>query len=192
MVAVPSGSFFDALLVRIGGEGDGGGDTDCGDDTGGDNGGDGTDGDGTDGGGTDGDGTDGDGDNTHDGEPEGSHRVAQAIADTFGVPVAEVLALHENGAGFGAIFKLYWLAAAGDTTVEALMADADGNGGFAFGKLFKEMDDEVSAFSAQHDDMPKNLGQAVSGGEKKDMDSLETDEADGHGPPDHAKAHGRR
>ena len=131
------------------------------------------------------------------GEGEDTHRVAQAIADTFGVTVDEVLALHDSGLGFGAIFKLYLLAAAGDTTVEALQSAAEGDGGFAFGKLFKEEADGVSALSAGEDGIPKNLGQAVSDGENDDEGADVAADGDGdddgsHGPPDHASAHGRR
>ena len=88
------------------------------------------------------------------------HRNAQVIADTFAVPVAEVTTLHDSGVGFGAIFKLYQLAAAGDGTLAALDSSAEGDGGFGFGKLFKEMEDEVSALSDGEDGLPKNLGQA--------------------------------
>ncbi len=133
------------------------------------------------------------GDDGDDGEVgEGAQAVAQAIADTFDVSQEEVLALHADGVGFGAIFKLYLLAAAGDTTVEALMAEAESDGGFAFGKLFKEMAGEVSALSAGEDGIPKNLGQAISGAKKGDgATALAADDVK-HGPPDHAKAYGRR
>src|SRR5437879_12602177 len=39
-------------------------------------------------------------------------QVAQVIADHFGVSQADVMALHDQGIGFGAIFKLYAIAAA--------------------------------------------------------------------------------
>src|SRR3990172_4116702 len=144
---------------------------------------------------------DGDTEGDADGEANGGEggdtpRVAQAIADTFGVTVDEVLALHDSGLGFGAIFKLYLLAAAGDTTVEALQSAAEGDGGFAFGKLFKEEADGVSALLAGEDGIPKNLGQAVSDGENDDEGADVAADGDGdddgsHGPPDHAAAHGR-
>ena len=136
-----------------------------------------------------------DNDNGNDGE--GAEAVAQAIADAFDdVSQEDVLALHEEGIGFGAIFKLYLLAAAGDTTVEALQSAAEGDGGFAFGKLFKEEADGVSALSAGEDGIPKNLGQAVSDGENDDEGADVAADGDGdddgsHGPPDHASAHGR-
>lgn len=127
---------------------------------------------------------------------EGAQAVAQAIANTFEVSPDEVLALHDGGVGFGAIFKLYLLAVAGDTTVEALQAAVEGDGGFAFGKLFKENADELAALSAGEDGMPKNLGQAVSNSKKSDeavaaVAGAVGDGGGGHGPPDHAPAHGR-
>ncbi len=94
------------------------------------------------------------------GDGEGAGQVAEVIATTFDVPVDEVTALRESGIGFGAIFKLYMLDAAGDGTLAALESSAEGDGGFGFGKLFKESADGVSALTAGEDGMPKNLGQA--------------------------------
>ncbi len=132
-------------------------------------------------------------DNGDDGE--GAEAVAQAIADVFGEDVSQedVLALHESGVGFGAIFKLYLLAEAGETTVEALVSDAEGDGGFAFGKRFKELTDGVSAVSAGEDGMPRNLGQAVSNAKNgNQVTALGADDDGDQGPPDHAPAHGWR
>ena len=95
-----------------------------------------------------------------DGNGDEPHRNAQVIADTFDVPVDEVTGLRESGIGFGAIFKLYMLDAAGDGTLAALESSAEGDGGFGFGKLFKESANGVSALTAGEDGMPKNLGQA--------------------------------
>jgi len=47
-----------------------------------------------------------------------THPVALAIADAFGVPVSEVIALHADGLGFGEIARAYFLA-------RELAADAD-------------------------------------------------------------------
>ena len=104
---------------------------------------------------------------------EGARRNALAIAETFGggltaeatgVSQEDVLALHEEGIGFGALYKLYLLAAANSTSVDALLetipTNADGKYQFAFGKMFKEATTEVSALSAGEDGVPKNLGQA--------------------------------
>ncbi len=131
------------------------------------------------------------------GDGEGAGHVAEVIATSFDADEGDVTALHEAGFGFGAMFKLYLLAAAGDETAAAILASGEkGEGGFAFGKLFKESEDEVSALTAGEDGMPKNLGQAMSG--SKDNDGVGTAEADGDGdedegdgPPDHAPAHGR-
>src|SRR3990170_2089062 len=98
--------------------------------------------------------------------------VAQAIADAFDdVSQEDVLALHEEGIGFGAIFKLYLLAAAGGTTVDDLLAtmdaDADGEFEFAFGKRFKDLTEEQRAVLESG---PKNLGQLVSASNHPDED----------------------
>ena len=119
----------------------------------------------------DGDGVDAQNDNGDNGE--GARRNALAIAETFGggvtaeatgVSQEDVLALHEEGIGFGALYKLYLLAAANSTSVDALLdtipTNADGKYQFAFGKMFKEATTEVSALSAGEDGVPKNLGQA--------------------------------
>jgi hypothetical protein len=47
-----------------------------------------------------------------------THPVALAIADAFGVPLSEVIALHADGLGFGEIARAYFLA-------RELAADAD-------------------------------------------------------------------
>ncbi|MCH8201003.1 MAG: hypothetical protein IIB85_03685 [Chloroflexi bacterium] len=108
-----------------------------------------------------------------------------------------MLALHDAGFGFGAIFKLYLLAAAGDETAAAILSSGEkGEGGFAFGKLFKELTDEVTVLTDGEDGMPKNLGKAVSdlkkdGTEATAASTDDGDEDDGQGPPEHAPAHGR-
>ncbi len=112
-----------------------------------------------------------DGDDGDDGE--GAQHIAQVIADTFGgdltaeasdVSQEDVLALHEEGIGFGALYKLYLLAAANSTSVDTLLdtipTNADGKHQFAFGKMFKEATDDVSVLTAGEDGVPKNLGQA--------------------------------
>ena len=124
-------------------------------------------------------------------DAEGAQNIADVIGSTFdGVSQEDVLALHEAGFGLGAIFKLYLLAAAVDETALAILASEEkGEGGFAFGKLFKELTDEVSVLTAGEDGMPRNLGQAVSNLQKDGAEA--TAAADGEGPPEHAPAHGR-
>ena len=131
-------------------------------------------------------------------DAEGAQNIADVIGSTFDDASQEdVLALHEAGFGFGAIFKLYLLAAAGDETAAAILLSGEkGEGGFAFGKLFKELTDEVSALTDGEDGLPKNLGKAVSGSKKDGTEPTVTstddgDEDDGQGPPEHAPAHGR-
>jgi len=132
----------------------------------------------------------------------GAEQVAQAIADEFGASQEEVLALHEQGNGFGALFKLYALAQATGTTVDDLLASI-GDDGYAFGKRFKELTDEQQAVL---DSGPKNLGELVSASHHPDeageagadaasqgMEKAREKFAasEGHGPPDGVPAHGR-
>jgi hypothetical protein len=133
-----------------------------------------------------------------DGDGDGAQNVADVIGSTFdGASQEDVLALHDAGFGFGAIFKLYLLAAAGDETAAAILSSGEkGEGGFAFGKLFKELTDEVSVLTDGEDGLPTNLGKAVSGSKKGDTEATgagtdDGDEDDGQGPPEHAPAHGR-
>ncbi len=133
-------------------------------------------------------------------DAEGAQNVADVIGSTFDdASQDDVLALHEAGFGFGAIFKLYLLAAAMDISVGDLLdtidKNSDGEYEFAFGKLFKEAADEVSALTDGEDGMPKNLGKAVSGLKKDGTEptvasSDDGDEDAGEGPPEHAPAHG--
>ncbi len=131
------------------------------------------------------------------GDSDGAGHVAEVIEDAFEVSEGDVLTLHEAGFGFGAIFKLYMLAAAGNETALAILDSGEkGEDGFAFGKLFKESADEVSALTVGEDGMPKNLGHAVSGSKKDGTEptvasTADGDEDDGQGPPEHAPAHGR-
>ncbi len=146
---------------------------------------------------------DGDGDDVsvqdNGDDAEGAQNVADVIGSTFDEGSQEdVLALHEAGFGFGAIFKLYLLAAAGDPTAADILLNGEvGEDGFAFGKLFKEWADEVSVLTDGEDGMPKNLGKAVSASKKDGTEATgagtdDGDEDDGQGPPEHAPAHGRR
>jgi len=170
-----------------------------------------TDSDGTD----DGDDVAADGDEGEDADVQeegetgaGAEQVAQAIADAFGAGQGEVVALHEQGIGFGALFKLYAIAAAKGITVEELLASIPtGEGGepaFGFGQLIDGLtDDEMAALEAG----PKNLGQLVSASNHPDGDGeVEADAATqalekaqekfaansshGHGPPAGVPAHG--
>lgn len=140
---------------------------------------------------------------------EGAAHVAEVIGDAFGASQEEVLALHEQGIGFGALFKLYALAAATGTSVDDLLAaiatDAEGEFEFAFGKRFNDLTEEQQAVLESG---PKNLGQLVSASNHPDEDgeadadaasqALEKAQAKfaaksskGNGPPDGVPAHGR-
>ena len=134
-----------------------------------------------------------------EGEPEmvAAKRIAEVLAEQFeGVDAETVLALHADDNGFGKLYKAYLIAEAsgGTMTVEEVLAAAETDG---FGELFQEMASELSALSAEGDGLPKNLGQAISGAKKADkaaaVAAVNGGEDDGgHGPPDHAPAHGRR
>ena len=137
---------------------------------------------------------------------EGAEKVAQAIADAFGASQEEVLALHEQGIGFGALFKLYQLSQATGTPVADLLASIDESGeGYAFGKRFNELTDEQRAVLEAG---PKNLGQLVSASNHADEDGevgegvqsqalgkakekFASNSSKGNGPPDGVPAHGR-
>jgi hypothetical protein len=169
----------------------------------------------------DGDGDDVEGDEVDgddDGDTgEGEQRIAEVIAEEFGVAEEDVLALHEQGIGFGAIFKLYALAAAMGTSVDDLLSTipTDGDGGyeFGFGELRKALTEEQQEVLESG---PKNLGQlvsashraedagaaeaagsdaadeAASAGLEKAREKFAAHESNGHGPPESVPAHGRR
>jgi len=129
-----------------------------------------------------------------DDDSAGNQKIAEAIAEEFETTPEAVLALHDEGIGFGAIFKLYLIARAKGITVDELLAQIEEDGGgFAFGKLKKSLTDEELAI---FEDGPKNLGELVSGSnhdDGDDSDEAETEDAgEGEtsrgGPPDHAKA----
>ena len=130
-----------------------------------------------------------------EGEPEqvGAKRIAETLAEQFdGVDAETVLAQHADGNGFGKLYKAYLIAEASDgtMTVDDVLAAVETDG---FGELFNVMADGVSALAAGEDGMPKNLGQAISGAMKADKATAFAADVDGgHGPPDHAPAHGRR
>lgn len=141
------------------------------------------------------------GDAAEDGR--GAGKVAQAIADEFGVPKDDVLARHGDGIGFGALFKLYKLARAQGISVDELLAtiptDANGDREFAFGQRRKALTDEQRAL---YESGPKNLGRLVSAASKKHgepaaegaTESGETPQGrgNGHVPPGQAKKAARR
>jgi hypothetical protein len=152
------------------------------------------------------DGEDGDGP-----QAKGARHIAGLIDDAFGAEEGSAWALHEKGIGFGALFKLHALAAVmDDTSVEELLdtipTDEDGEYEFGFGKLRKALSEEQQAI---YESGPKNLGQLVSASRRPEHVGPDSDgppaaglgkareefaahASNGHGPPDHAPAHGRR
>jgi len=108
----------------------------------------------------------------------GEEKIAQAIADEFEVTQDDVLALHNEGIGFGALFKLYQLAKAQGMTVDELLASLptgeDGQPEFGFGQLRKDLTDDEQAVL---EDGPKNLGELVSAASKNHGESEDGEEA---------------
>jgi hypothetical protein len=107
----------------------------------------------------------------------GAQSKVDLIAGEFGVSADSVEALHAQGIGFGAIFKLHAIARATGTDVQTLIdaapVGADGEREFAFGELINAMTPEQHAAL---DDGPKNFGMLVSAAHRP-----------AHaGPPDHA------
>ena len=135
------------------------------------------------------------GDEPADGQ--GADKVAQAIADQFGVSKEDVLARHQQGIGFGALFKLYKLAHAKGISVDDLLVSiptgANGEREFGFGQLRKSLTaEQLAAFNSG----AKNLGQLVSGKSKHKTPKAESagegsenaqPNASGHVPPGQAK-----
>ena len=115
--------------------------------------------------------------------PPGIAKIAAAIAGVFDTVVDEitgagdpggwiteegVLALHANGIGFGAIYRLALLAWAQGRTVEELLAerataDEDGDAGLGIGRLTRDLDEAVLALIVN---LPRNLGQAIAAGHR--------------------------
>jgi hypothetical protein len=155
----------------------------------------------------DADGDEVDGDEGDNEIGKGAQDIAQVIADAFGSSQEDVLAMHDEGIGFGAMFKLHALAAAMGMSVDELLSTipTDGDGGyeFGFGELRKALTDDQQAV---YKSGPKNLGQlkkaskeagagvggdAVAKGLEKAREKFAAHASNGHGPPDHAPAHGR-
>lgn len=123
-----------------------------------------------------------------EGDPAGNQKIAEVIAEEFDTTPESVLALHDEGIGFGALFKLYSIARARGMTIDELIAEVEeSGGGWAFGKLMKSLTEEEQEIL---DAGPKNLGELVSGANHDDADASEagaSSESERRGPPDHAK-----
>jgi hypothetical protein len=134
---------------------------------------------------------------------QGADKVAQAIADEFGVTKEEVLAHHNAGIGFGALFKLYKFARAKGISIDELLATTlvgeNGEREFRFGQLRKSLTEDQRAL---YESGPKNLGKLVSAASKKhhkpnvegNDESAEAGPSRGNGnvPPGQAKKLKRR
>ena len=134
---------------------------------------------------------------SHDGEAHGTEPIAQTIADAFGFNQQDVLDLHDQEIGFGALFQLYALVAAMNdgTTVEDLLLLIDG--GTGLGELRAALTPEQmealeggaknlgSLISSSH--MPEGAGPAAAEAASESLGSARekflTHESSGHGPP---------
>jgi hypothetical protein len=103
-----------------------------------------------------------------DQEPgKGARRHAAALAEEFGASEDEVLQLHKDGLGFGALFKVLQISRATGQDPAALIASfptVDGRKEPGFGELFANLTAEQRQ---SLEDGPKNFGQLVSGRAKK-------------------------
>lgn len=93
----------------------------------------------------------------------GPSRHADSVAATFDIDPETVLALHDDGVGWGAMVKLLAIAEVKGVSAEELLAEipkVDGEYQFDFGKLRAELTpDERDALDA----MPHSLGQLKNG-----------------------------
>jgi hypothetical protein len=124
-------------------------------------------------------------------DSQGADKVAQAIADEFGVTKEEVIAHHDEGIGFGALFKLYKLARAQGISFDELLTtiplNENGEREFRFGQLRKALTDDQRSL---YESGPKNLGKLVSGASKKQhKPSVEGDAAGAEGGPSRGNGH---
>jgi hypothetical protein len=123
-------------------------------------------------------------------DSQGGDKVAQAIADEFGVTKEEVLARHNEGIGFGALFKLYKLARAQGISVDDLLAtipvDENGEREFRFGQLRKALTEDQRAL---YESGPKNLGKLVSAASKA-KDKVTAEGEDQGAEPGRARGNG--
>jgi hypothetical protein len=123
-----------------------------------------------------------------------SGKQAAAIAAFCGKSVEEIEALHADGVGWGALFKVCKLSIATGESVGDILADAKENG-FAFGNRFKGLTDEERA---RCDELPKNLGQAMkgqhdTGAENEADDTAESGQGDSQSSskPNNSRGNGR-
>lgn len=104
-------------------------------------------------------------------EPDGAVGllgVAEAISTVFDLMMEQIVGLHDEGVGLGAIFKLGLLATAQELALEELLGDftgPDGERHFGFGQAFRQLTDDQWALL---DGFPRNLGQAVAAAHRPD------------------------
>jgi hypothetical protein len=121
-------------------------------------------------------------------DPEAAKKVATILAEEFEVDIEAITDLHDEGIGYGAIFKLQALALALGVDVETLLADLTNESGeyaFGFGKFKKSLTEEQQAIL---DSLPRNLGQIVSAANKAEH-AEHAGQNNGHGKPPWAGPH---
>jgi hypothetical protein len=95
-----------------------------------------------------------------------SSEVKIRLLADFGGEIADgVTDMRSTGIGWGALFKIYKLAAAMDVDPSTLVGEIGPDGEFSFGEAKKLMDeDQRAAFDA----MPKNFGTLVAAAMRSD------------------------
>jgi hypothetical protein len=98
---------------------------------------------------------------------KGARRHAAALAEEFGASEDQVLELHKNGLGFGALFKVLQISRPTGQDPAALIASfppVDGKKEPGFGDLFAGLTAEQRQ---SLEDGPKNFGQLKSRAKKR-------------------------
>lgn len=105
---------------------------------------------------------------------ERSLRKIELIADfasggtSTEVAIAEATDLRTAGVGWGAMLKVYKLAAAMDVSASELFVEISADGDFDFGELKKALTDEQRA---SFEEMPKNLGTLMVAEKKAEIEA---------------------
>lgn len=109
--------------------------------------------------------------------------ITLPLAGAFGMDAEALAALHEEGLGYGQLFKMSLYAAATGLDFEAILALATidpetGEAEFSWGTLWADLTDEQRAALG---DLPRNLGQVVSEAKRHHgRDAHRPDHAGGH------------
>jgi hypothetical protein len=133
-----------------------------------------------------------DGGTVPEADPQGCLDIVQVLSAEFadfGLDPDDVRALHEAGLGFGDIFKLQLMAAAGGLELEELIAQFsadDGDLELGFGQWRHSLTAEQQALLAE---LPANLGQIVAAAHRSDQAG--GSKGSEHEAPGHDRGSGR-